>query len=145
MNSGFRNPQAQDLNSELLPASPHSNPESTISVTYHSPMAATTMSSEVPHTQTTSPYASASPAVMPVSMAPGYPLYSYPHSQLNHPTTNIAIPSSQASQHHQRPPQWDIAPFMEPTTIASAHGLYAMGPAHDSSQYQMTNNTSSGA
>lgn len=144
MSSNLRGPQAQDFGGDLLPASPHSNAESSISVAYPSPMTATTMSSEVPHAQATSPYPGASPAILSATMPPGYQPYPYPQAHLNHSSGAMPMTAQQVPQQHGRPSSWDYATFMEPTTVASRDGLYAVDPTQNAGQYQMTH-ASSGA
>ena len=142
--STFRGSQAPELGGDLLPASPHSTAESSISVAYRSPLTAATLPNDVPHVPTSGAYAVASPAMMPTTVGPVYPLYSYPTAHLHHSTGSLPLAPQQQPQQQPRPASWDFATFMEPTSVATGHALYAVDPAHSAEHYQMTR-TSSGA
>ena len=135
--STFRGPQGHDFGGELLPASPHSNAESAISVSYQPPIATNTMASEVAHSQSSASYHTASPAMVPATVSHGYPLYAYPQSQISHSATAVPVPVPQPPSQHQQQPAWEFAHFTGATPNRNTHGLYAVDPVQSSGQYQI--------
>lgn len=155
MNSFY---SAHDISNEMNPSSPHSTTDSTLSMTYHSPMTTATTSTSVPsdiHNHQTSAAGGnyTSSTMLPNTIAPSYPLYSYPQAQPNHSSSLLSYATPQQSSssssnqshgtthRHSQPSSWDSTISLQPSNSVYGNGIYNFGnnPSHNGTdQYQMT-------
>lgn len=129
-----------ELTHEPSPASPHSTTDSALSLPYHSPMTATSMPGDIQRHQTTSGNYTTS-AMLPGTLAPSYPLYSYPQAQ-SHQSASLLDYTPQGTQQAQhQPSSWDSGLSIGPGNSVTPHGIYSLGTSHGLDQYQMNHNT----
>ena len=146
-----------DISNEITPSSPRSATDSAPSLAYHSPMAATSIPSDIlNHRSSAAGGNYTSSTLLPSTLAPSYPLYSYPQAQTNHSSSllSYATPQQSSNQshgggghphhhqhHHHHQTSWDSAISLQPSTSAVyGHGMYNYGASshNGADQYQIT-------